>query len=121
MKPSDYIIAFTLGLLGIIFHITAVKIPQTKSSAKVGNVPFSYVQFFTDEWTAILSTLVMLIIALCLIDTFLVYQPSAQPYIKAGFLFLGYTGSSFLVSLLGKAQGKINSVIDEKTNIADNK
>ena len=118
MTASTYIILFICGVLGEIFHLVT-KAQSIKESARVGNAPFKYKSFIADEFMAIISTLTMLIIAICLVDEFLTYEPKAQPYLKAGFIFLGYTGSSILVNTLGKAQQKINAIVDEKTNIAD--
>jgi hypothetical protein len=118
MKPLDYIILFVIGTLGQIFHLVT-KAQSVKESAKVGNALFDYVTFLKDEAMAIISTLTMLVICICLVDSFLVYQPSAQPYLKVIFVFLGYTGSSLLISAMGKAQTRVNAIIDEKTNIAD--
>lgn len=120
MKPSTYIILFICGVLGEIFHLVT-KAQSIKESSKVANVSFNYNQFINDEIFAIVSTLVTLVIAIVIIDEFLVYEPKVEPYLKVSFIFLGYTGSSILVNALGKAQTRVNAIIDEKTNIADNK
>ena len=119
MTFSTYILCFVAGLLGIFFHIFAVKMPAVKTSAQVGNVPFTYRAFFQDELAAILASLLMVIILLVVLQEIIAYQPAVVPYLKAGFVFVGYTGSSLLVSWLGKAQDKINSIVNIKTNTAD--
>jgi hypothetical protein len=110
---------FLAGLLGIAFHIFAVKLPATKTRAQVANMAFTYTAFFQDELAAILSSLLAVIAALVALDELVAYKPDVLPYIKVGFIFIGFTGSSVLIALLGKASSKINAVVDIKTNISD--
>lgn len=116
---QTYLLCLAAGLLGIAFHIFAVKIPAVKTSAQVGNVPFSYGNFFQDELAAILASIIMVVIFLFILQEVLAMEPAIKPYLVISFVFVGFSGSSFLVSLLGKAQGKVNSIINSKTDIAD--
>jgi hypothetical protein len=121
MTAETYIWCFLAGLLGLSFYLFAVKIPGVKSSAKVANMPFSYGQYFTDDLAAIMASLFSILILLVVLDEVVALKPIVLPYLKAGFVFVGYTGSSLLVKVLGKAQTKINDVVDTKTDIADKK
>ncbi len=121
MTANTYIFCFLAGLLGILFHIFAIKIPAIKERAKVANTSFSYSAYFKDDATAILASLLTVIILLVVLDELVAFKPVVVPYLKAGFVFIGFTGSSILIALLGKAQAKINQVVDVKTDIADNK
>lgn len=120
MTFTTYLLCFLAGLLGIVFHIFAVKIPAVKQAAKVGNIPFTYSAFFQDELAAILASLIMVFIFLIALTEILAYKPDLKNYLIGGFVFVGFTGSSLLVSILGKATAKINAIVDAKTNIADN-
>jgi hypothetical protein len=121
MNTETYVWCFLAGLLGLLFYLFAVKIPGVKTAAKVANMPFSYGQYFQDDLAAIMASLFTVLILLVVLDEAVALKPVILPYLKAGFVFVGYTGSSLLVKIMGKAQGKINDVVDEKTDIADKK
>ena len=119
MTLSTYLLCFVSGLLGICFHIFAIKIPAVKTRATVANVSFSWTDYLKDDLAAILASVITVIAALVLLDEIIAFKPGVEPFIKAGFFFLGFTGSSVLISILGQAQSKLNAIIDIKTNIAD--
>lgn len=119
MTFSTYLLCFLAGLLGIAFHIFAIKLPATKTRATVANMNFSYGAFFQDELAAILASLLTVIILLVVLDELVAFKPAVLPYLKFGFVFIGFTGSSILIAILGKASDKINAVVDVKTNTAD--
>lgn len=119
MTTNTYIMCFLAGLLGILFHLFAVKIPSTKTRATVANMKFTYSAFFQDELAAILASFLTVIIFLVLLDEFIAFKPDVLPYVKAAFVFVGFTGSSILIAALGKASAKINTIVDVKTNLAD--
>jgi hypothetical protein len=121
MNFTTYLLCFLAGLLGILFHIFAVKLPAIKQQAKVANMPFSYSAYFQDDLAAILGSLLTVVILLVVLDELVAFKPAVLPYLKAAFVFVGFTGSSILISLLGKAQDKINQVVDVKTDVADGK
>ena len=54
-----------------------------------------------------------------MIDELLAAKPSLSEYIKWFFIFVGYTGSSLIQSVLSATSKKINAIIDLKTNLAD--
>jgi len=121
MTISTYLLCFVAGVLGILFHIFAVKLPAIKTQAKVANLKFSYSQYFQDDLAAILASLLSVIILLVVLDEVVAFKPTVMPYLKFAFVFVGFTGSSVLIAILGKATAKVNAVVDEKTNIADKK
>lgn len=119
MTFTTYLLCFLAGCLGILFHIFAVKIPATKKQAQVANMKFTYKGFFQDELVAILASLLTVIILLVVLNEVLALKPAVEPYLKSGFVLVGYTGSSILIALLGKASQKINEVVNIKTDVAD--
>ncbi|SRR5260221_7680687 len=121
MNFNFYFLCFLSGLIGIFFNIFAVKIPAVKKAAKVGNAPFSYTAYFQDELAALLASFLTVIAFLILLDEVVAYQPAILPYLKVAFFFVGFTGASIVIALLGKAQDKINAIVDVKTDIADGK
>ncbi len=121
MTAETYIWCFLAGLLGLLFYLFAIKIPTVKNNAKVANMPFSYGQYFQDDLAAIMASLFTILILLVVLDEVVALRPNVLPFLKAGFVFVGYTGSSLLVKVLGKAQSKIDEVVDIKTDKADGK
>lgn len=119
MTVSTYLLCFLAGLLGMAFHVFAVKIPATKTAASVGNVKFTYGAFFQDELAAILANVIMLGIFIMLLPLIVKIKPEVGPYLIGLFAFVGYTGASFLIALMGKATAKINAIVNVKTDVAD--
>lgn len=110
---------FLSGLLGLLFHIFAIKIPGIKARATVANVPFSFIQYLKDDAVAIFASLVSIILFIVLLDEAVALKPAVLPYIKFGFAFVGFTGSSILIAIFGTAQTKLNKIIDIKTGPPD--
>jgi hypothetical protein len=121
MATSIYIQCFLAGTLGALLHLFAIKVPAMKERAKVANEKFDLSDYLKDDLAAILSNLLTVLILLLVLDEVVKFKPVVEPYLKAGFVFVGFTGSSILISILGRAQKKLNSVVDEKTDIADGK
>jgi hypothetical protein len=119
MTPNTYLMCFFAGLLGVLFHVFAVKIPAVKSRTKAANLVFTYKEYLNDDLAGIFASLLTVMILLITLDELIAFKPAVIPYLKFGFVFVGFTGSSILIAILGKAQGKINSIVDIKTNIAD--
>lgn len=121
MTFNTYLLCFLAGVLGILFHIFAIKLPAVKERARVANMPFSYSAYFQDDLAAVLASLLTVVILLVVLDELVAFKPSVLPYLKFAFVFVGFTGSSILIAVLGKAQDKINQVVDVKTDVADGK
>lgn len=119
MTVSTYIMCFLAGLLGMLFHIFAIQMPAVKTRAVTANMQFSIRGYFKDEAAAIIANLLTILILLVVLKELVAFKPEVLPYITAGFVFVGYSGSSVLISLLGKAQAKINTVVNIKTDISD--
>lgn len=121
MTTQLYIMCLLSGLLGIAFHVFAIKIPSVKVRAKSANMPFSIGAYLKDDLTAIIASIITVAIFVVAIDEIVGYNPSLIRFIKFGFAFVGYTGSSLLILAFGKFGGKINDIVDAKTDIADGK
>lgn len=110
-----------LGLLGVAFHILAIKAPAVKKRTESANLPFKLIDYLKDDILAISASVITVVIAVFLLDEIIGYNPSFIRYVKFGFVFVGYTGSSLLISILGKFDKSVSAVVDTKTNIADGK
>ena len=121
MTIETYVWCFLAGLLGILFYIFAIKIPSVRQRSKVANMPFKISEYLQDDLAPIMTSVLTVLILLVVLDELVAFKPVVVPYLKAGFVFVGYTGSSVLVALLGKATAKINEIVDVKTDKADGK
>jgi len=121
MDAKLYILCMLLGLLGVAFHILAIKAPAVKKRTESANLPFKLIDYLKDDILAISASVITVVIAVFLLDEIIGYNPSFIRYVKFGFVFVGYTGSSLLISILGKFDKSVSAVVDTKTNIADGK
>lgn len=119
MTTSTYLYCFLAGLLGMLFHIFAISMPAVKARQQVANMNFTMACYFKDEAAAIVANLLTLLIVLITLNELVAFKPEVIPWLKIGFVLIGYTGSSLLITVLGKAQAKINNVVDVKANEAD--
>jgi len=119
MEFQIYLKCVIAGILGIIAHIVFLKLPAVKKRSLAANKPFSVAEYFKDDWLAILGSFLTVVICVYLLDEIIGYNPSFFRYVKYGFLFIGYTGSSVLIGILGKADPKILTKVDKATNELD--
>lgn len=110
---------FLAGLLGIALHIFAIKIPGVKQRATVANVPFSYSDYFKDDLAAIIASVLAVLVLLVILPELIAYKPEIVPFLKIGFVFVGYTGASVIVAIMGQFQTKLNGIVNTKTDISD--
>lgn len=108
------------GVIGLAFHV-AFKLRSLSKRAKAGNVQFSYTGYFKDDWLTLLISALSILAAYWILDEAMTLYPSIADYLKVTFIFIGYTGSSLAHLVLSRAEKKIMSVIDKKTDIADKK
>jgi predicted cation transporter len=107
------------GLMGLLFHVFALKLPAMKTRAENANMGFSLSGYLKDDWVSLCASIASVVIAAFVIDEILQLQPAIKGYLKFFFVFIGYTGSSVLQGILSRTEKKIQQVVDEKTNKAD--
>lgn len=121
MPLSQTFICLLTGILGIMLHLFVVKIPSALERSKVANVNAGIIDYLEHDWIGIAASFIAVIIGVVCIDEFLKWQPAAQSYLKIGFAFYGFTGSSLLLAVFGKFSKYLNGIVDVKTDIADDK
>lgn len=109
---------FLGGSLGVLLQIL-LKIQQLKKQSKIANHIFSFKEYFSDDWISILTSFVSVGVAIYTMDELINAKPQLAEYIKWFFIFVGFSGSSLIQSVLSVTARKIDSIIDIKTNIAD--
>jgi len=116
-----YLDLFIGGLLGMLFQVLVIKMPAVKKRAEAANLVFKPSEYFKSDWLALTASLLAILIAIYVFDEITNSYPSIVKYAKFFFIFIGYTGASFLQSVLGVYDSKVRDIVDIKTNIADNK
>lgn len=116
--PYSLWLLFAIGSLGALLQILG-KIQALKIRSKAANHSFTFKDYFTDDWPAILASFVSVAIAVLCVNELLKIKPALGDYIKWFFVFIGYTGSSLVQAVLSVTGKKLLAVIDIKTNVAD--
>lgn len=121
MDAKTYFLCFISAVLAQLSYLFAIRIPAFKERMRVANETFTYGCYFSDDSTAIISAFLTIVLALVLTGEFLAYKPDYLSFIITIFAGVGALGTTLFIALLGKAQSKLNIIIDKKTDIADNK
>ena len=121
MTLYHFLIDVAGGIFGILLHIFLVKLPGHKQKCLAGNHPFSAKQYFKDDWVALVGAFITVLAVTYFLDEAIRAYPKLLDFVKFFMVFIGFTGSSLLVAVMGTATKKVMNVIDEKTNIADGK
>ena len=121
MTTQLYVNCFIGGLIGMLFYLFAIKLPAIRKRALAANLPFSIKGYFKDDYLSVIASLISIIALVWTLDEIIGYNPSFMRYIKFFFIFIGYTGSSVLVNVLGKFDKEVQRIVDIKTNISDGK
>lgn len=115
-----YLDLFIGGLIGIMCHVFLLKLPALKRRADKANTSFSVGAYFKNDWLTLVGSLLAVVVAMFVLDEILAFKPSIEKWLKFSFIFIGYTGSSILQGIFSKTENKIQKIVDEKTNKADN-
>lgn len=105
--------------LGQLSHLGMVKIPSMKQKGVAANHPFSFKQWFSDDWTYLLSVFTFSIGVEIIIDNFAGAKPNYDLYKWAAYFFWGFMLSSIVQKKYSVYEKKVETLIDVKTNIAD--
>jgi len=118
---NQYLDLFIGGIFGILAYVFILKLPKVKKRAETANLRFSIKQYLLDDWLSIVGSFITVLLAIFIFDEIGGAYPSIVKWAKFFFIFVGYTGSSLLIGAFSVADKKIQSAVDYKTNIADNK
>lgn len=121
MTTSLYLQCIAMFLLGQGVDLFLMKIPELRDLYKKANENFSWHKYWESDWNVIVGT--MLFGAMCIIglDQILKLKPEILDYVKWFFAGVGGFGSAIIVSKWSKCKKYIMGIIDNKTNIADDK
>lgn len=111
---------FIVGTFGVVLQI-CFKIIRLKQASKNANHAFSFKEYITDDWPAVLASFATLGILCFCLDEALAIRPELAKIVKYLFAFVGFTGSNIAQSLFSLTSKKISAIIDIKTDAYDGK
>lgn len=121
MTTIFYITCILMFLGGQALQLFWVKIPSVKKRAKAANAKYSFSDYWADEWNLIIGSFVLCMLLIIGLDEILNLKPQVLDVCKWFFGIMGYMGQSIVLSKLSKYEGKLNEIVDIKTDIADKK
>lgn len=110
---------FIAGVIGIWINVFVVKIPKLQVLSKAANHPFSFKEYFKDDWPAIVGSNLTVLAFIWGWGEIVGYKPALANYGILIFLFVGFTGGSLALAGFSVASKKLAAIIDVKSNIAD--
>lgn len=108
------------GVLGFLF-ITISKMKSLQTDAEKANLKFIYSEYFKKDLLSIILSFLSIFVWQILFSEISTKYPQLNTFVKCSYFVMGAFGTWFLQTLLSKTKGWIRKVVDEKTNIADNK
>lgn len=111
---------FLAGFLGLLF-VTLHKIQDMKKDFAIANQKFVLKKFFQDELIGILMSFIVIILMAITVKEWMNVSPKVADYVTIIFALGGAIGSWAFLLLLGGSKKYIRRIVDEKTNIADEK
>lgn len=95
------------------------KILSLSKDHKVANLQFSVGKYISDDKWALLFDAAGSFLIVFLIDEWLDFDAWVVEKIKSIFVFIGFTGSYFVLQALSVAKSNFRKSVDHKTDIAD--
>lgn len=118
MTLNLYLSCFGIALIGMALQVV-LKIKSFQDKATAANVCFVPADFFKKDYWALIASVLTIFLFIFLLGDLLKMWPDLKGWVKIGFAFVGYTGSDIASRLFSVLNGKLNSIIDQKTNQAD--
>jgi len=119
MDIKMYFEIFVIGLLGAILH-SLFKIKSIQDKARLANVAFKPIDYWKEDWVSHLTSLCTILMCMFFVTDVITVKPDALPYIRVSFGFIGYVGNDIASRFFGAVNKRVNTVIDQKTTVADN-
>ena len=110
MTKELYIQCVLATLLGNILHV-AFKVLALWKDHKVANLEFSFLSYLKDDWLALICDAFSSFLIVYLIDEWLSFNEFIIGKIKTIFVFIGFTGSYVILTLLSVAKKKFRMAV----------
>ena len=107
-------------LLGHGFDLFFSKIPEYRNLFAKANETFSWNKYWKSDWNIIIGTVVVGVMLIIGLDQLVSWKPGVLDYVK--WFFAGVGGlCSIIAGRWSNCKKYISKIIDDKTNIADEK
>jgi len=115
----EELIFIITGLLGVFVHC-CLRANSLITDAKNANINFTVKDYIEKDFLGISVSVAMVFVWLLVFPEVAKVRPNVLIYTRITFFAMGLLGSYIAQIVFTKAKGYIRSVIDKKTNIADN-
>jgi len=116
----ELFIFILLGFLGVIAH-SLFKANSLQKDAKVANIEFGIIHYLKCDWFGISLSFIAVFVWVFVFGEVGAKYPLILDYVRCSFFGMGFFGSYLIQSFNSKGKTYIRKVVDEKTDIADNK
>lgn len=116
----EQLICIGLGFLGVICH-SLIKANDLQTDAKSANLVFTFKDYLKTDWFGYTASFIAVIVWAFVFSEVSTKYPKIEDYIRLSFFGIGLTGSYIIQKIFSKGKKIIRNVVNEKTNIADNK
>ena len=115
----ETLILFTMSILGQVSHLAFVKIPSLRRTASAANKAFYIKEWWNCDWNLIIGLQAFIIAVFLGLDEIMHFKPEMLEYTKWMFFFVGFGGSSAIMSWLSKYAPGVMNLISVKSNTFD--
>lgn len=112
-------VLLVIGILGVLVHCL-IKANSLLTDASKANVKFTAKDYIEKDWLGILLSLTVVFIWLLIFPEVASVKPNIVNFVRISFGAMGLFGSYIIQSIFSRGKSYIRSVIDKKTDIADN-
>jgi len=115
----EIIIYLLAGFLGVFVH-SCLRANSLVKDAKTANIKFTVSDYLQKDFLGIAMSIAMVFVWLLIFPEVAKVRPNVLIFTRITFFAMGLLGSYIAQIVFGKAKGYIRSIVDRKTNIADN-
>lgn len=106
-------------LLGQALHLFLIKVPSLKQRARAASKPFSWNEWWTEDWNVVVSTIIIGAMVTIGLNEIITWKPDILDYVKWFYAAIGAFGSTVAMAKFSQYEKKMLSLMDIKANISD--
>lgn len=121
MSVELYVQCLVIYVLGVVLHLTWLKVPSLREKSKMANVTFSLRTWWLEDWHTVVGNVALGGIMLFGLSELITWKPEILSYVRWFFAFMGTFGSNIAMTKFGKFEQILNAIIDEKLKVYEEK
>ena len=106
-------------ILGQALHLFLLKVPSLKARARAAGKPFSWKEWWCEDWNIVVSTLIIGALVTVGLNELVTWKPEILDYVKWFYAAIGAFGSTVAQAKFSQYEKKLLAVIDIKSNVSD--